>query len=66
MEPIGEGHAPQLHGLAEDTGPDLAPGGGSFSWPAMVYSGIADAVQIRLVWWEGDAEHSASQTVSLN
>ena len=62
MSPLGDGHAPQLTGSAT---PDLRPGD-SFSYPAMMYPGVAEAVSLKMDWEEEDGEtYSAMQSVSL-
>lgn len=62
MSPIGDGHAPQLHG---DATPDLRPGD-HFTWPTLMYAGVANAVSLTMTWEEEDGEtYSTLQSVSL-
>lgn len=62
MAPLGDGHVPQLHG---DATPDLRPGD-SFTYPTLMYGGVADAVSLTMGWEEDDGEtYSAVQSVSL-
>lgn len=62
MSPLGDGHAPQLHGEAT---PDLRSGD-SFTYPALTYAGVADAVSLTMTWEEEDGEsYHAKQDVSL-
>lgn len=62
MTPLGDGHVPQLHG---DTTPDLRPGD-NFKYPALMYAGVASAVELTLTWIEEDGEtYSTVQNVRL-
>jgi len=62
MSPLGDGHAPQLHG---DATPDLRPGD-DFTYPTLMYAGVAGAVRLTMTWEEEDGEtYSAVQSVSL-
>ncbi len=62
MSPLSDGHAPQLHG---DVTPDLRPGD-DFTYPALMYAGVAGAMTLTMTWEEEDGEtYSAVQSVSL-